>query len=111
MVLELNYDSIVTGGNVKQVHWSLNNVTLKFPPVPPLYFAYKGLTANLSAGYTTDLPPPGLRNYTGRSKDGFGTIQLEFGSVVQLVIQNQRKITMNPHPFHLHGHNFYVVGQ
>jgi L-ascorbate oxidase len=45
--------------------------------------------------------------------DGTPPIRIELGSVVDIVIQNSVAINgvCEQHPWHLHGHDFYVVGQ
>lgn len=111
VVLELGYDTVVNGTSAVQKHWALNNATFLTPATPTLYSDYKNDIQGLNVGFTPTVQPAGLRNYTGRSNVGFGLIEVKYGTVVQLVIQNNFKITMNPHPFHLHGFNFYVVGQ
>lgn len=103
----MNYDT--RGG--EQVGFSVNNVSLKLPSIPPLYSAWKGHTQDLNARLVPSLPPEKLTAYKGPAKRGFGVIEIPYGAVVQLVVQNRPVIQMNPHPFHLHGYNFYVMGR
>lgn len=76
------------------------------------YFDTKGVN-------TTDFPdkPPTPFNYTGapltanlRTTQGTRLGKIAFNSTVQLVIQDTNLLTVESHPFHLRGYNFFVIG-
>ena len=69
--------------------------TLDFPDKPPTPFNYTGapLTANLGTLLGTRLS------------------KVAFNSTIELVIQDTNLLTVESHPFHLHGYNFFVVGR
>lgn len=68
--------------------------TADFPDRPAVPFNYTGvpLTANLGTTLGTRLS------------------KLAFNSTVELVLQDTNMLTVESHPFHLHGYNFFVVG-
>lgn len=94
---------------------SLNNITFVMPQTGLLqahYFSIKGV-------FTTDFPdrPPTSFNYTGAPLTAnLGTAlgtrlsRIAFNSTVELVLQDTNLLTVESHPFHLHGYNFFVVG-
>lgn len=94
---------------------SLNNISFVMPQVGLLqahYFNMKGV-------YTTDFPdnPPTPFNYTGApltanlgTSKGTRLSRISFNSTVELVLQDTNLLTVESHPFHLHGYNFFVVG-
>ncbi|GLJ29352.1 hypothetical protein SUGI_0578880 [Cryptomeria japonica] len=95
---------------------SMNNISFVLPEISILQAYYYGI----DGVYTTDFPdnPPLVFNYTGAVPMGlwqpdFGTRVkvLKFNSSVQIVLQNTGILTIQNHPIHLHGHDFYVVGQ
>ncbi|CAB4290178.1 unnamed protein product [Prunus armeniaca] len=66
--------------------------------------------------YTIGFPRPPF-NYTGApltanlgTKLGTRLSKLAFNSTVELVLQDTNLLTVESHPFHLHGYNFFVVG-
>lgn len=67
-----------------------------FPDKPPTVFNYTGapLTANLR---TEQVKRPRIS-------------KIAFNSTVELVLQDTNLLTVESHPFHLHGYNFFVVG-
>ncbi|KAJ4760415.1 Laccase/Diphenol oxidase family protein [Rhynchospora pubera] len=98
--------------------WSLNNVSHDFPHTPYLIAVKNKLrhvfeqkpppeTYDIK-NYDINVPPPN-RNAT-RSN---AIYKLQFGSVVDLILQNANTLTANnseTHPWHLHGHDFWVLG-
>ncbi|XP_027912602.1 laccase-11-like [Vigna unguiculata] len=94
---------------------SLNNVSFVMPRTALLqahYFNIKGV-------YRTDFPdkPATTFNYTGAPLTAnLGTLtgtrisKVPFNSTVELVLQDTNLLTVESHPFHLHGYNFFVVG-
>ncbi|KAK4405272.1 Laccase-11 [Sesamum angolense] len=103
--------------NGTQLTASLNNITFVMPQVGLLqahYFSLKGV-------FTTDFPdqPPTPFNYTGAPLTAnLQTTQskhprlskIAFNSTVELVLQDTNLLSVESHPFHLHGYNFFVVG-
>lgn len=70
--------------------------------------------------FTHDFPddPPVFEDFTTAPNTDYivgsrGTRvkELKFGDTVQLVLQNVWALGILDHPFHLHGHDFYVVGR
>ncbi|GKC38587.1 laccase-11-like protein [Tanacetum coccineum] len=94
---------------------SLNNITFVMPKTGLLqahYFNMKGV-------FNTDFPdkPPKAFNYTGApltanlfTTKGTRLSKIAFNSTVELVIQDTNLLSVESHPFHLHGFNFFVVG-
>ncbi|PQQ06128.1 laccase-11 [Prunus yedoensis var. nudiflora] len=79
----------------------------------------KRLITSTPRGYLPDFPdsPPIPFNYTGApltanlaTKLGTGLNKIVFISTVELVLQDTNLLTVESHPFHLHGYNFIVVG-
>ncbi|KAE8662870.1 Laccase-11 [Hibiscus syriacus] len=71
-----------------------SNTKTDFPDKPLKPFNYTGepLTANLGTAHGTRLR------------------RIAFNSTVELVLQDTNLLTVESHPFHLHGYNFFVVG-
>ncbi|PWA70141.1 laccase [Artemisia annua] len=92
---------------------SLN--TPNFPANVPLKAHY----LNMKGVFNTDFPdkPPMAFNYTGApltanlfTTKGTRLSKIAFNSTVELVIQDTNLLSVESHPFHLHGFNFFVVG-
>lgn len=103
--------------NGTQLTASLNNVTFIMPQIGLLQAHY----FNLTGVFTTDFPdrPPTPFNYTGAPLTAnLRTSQsrqprlskIAFNSTVELVLQDTNLLTVESHPFHLHGYNFFVIG-
>lgn len=111
----LGQNSCPTCLNGTQLTASLNNITFVMPQVGLLqahYFKMKGV-------FRLDFPdkPPHPFNYTGAPLTAnLGTTlgtrlsKLAFNSTVELVLQDTNLLSVESHPFHLHGYNFFVVG-
>ncbi|XVF17920.1 hypothetical protein REPUB_Repub10bG0166300 [Reevesia pubescens] len=94
---------------------TLNNLSFVMPGTGLLqahYFNMKGV-------FRTDFPdkPPKPFNYTGVPLTAnLGTVhgtrlgKIAFNSTVELVLQDTNLLTVESHPFHLHGYNFFVIG-
>ncbi|BBH07933.1 laccase 11, partial [Prunus dulcis] len=74
---------------------------------------------NLKGVFKTDFPdsPQTPFNYTGApltanlgTSTGTRLSKIAFNSTVELVLQDTNLLTVETHPFHLHGYNFFVVG-
>ncbi|KAL2611240.1 hypothetical protein R1flu_022932 [Riccia fluitans] len=99
--------------------WAINNVTLVPLSTPYLaVYTYKKLKKVLSA-----TPPPPLTYTPGydifqppvnpNTTVGSGVYEFKLNEVIDVVIQNANTLTVNAseiHPWHLHGHDFYVLG-
>ncbi|KAJ0965917.1 hypothetical protein J5N97_027055 [Dioscorea zingiberensis] len=95
---------------------SLNNITFVMPTIGLLqahYFGIKGV-------FRLDFPdkPVTAFNYTGApltanlgTSKGTRLSKVAFNSTVELVLQDTNLLTVESHPFHLHGYNFFVVGR
>ncbi|KAJ8767171.1 hypothetical protein K2173_013568 [Erythroxylum novogranatense] len=94
---------------------SLNNITFVMPKIGLLQAHY----FNINGVFRTDFPdnPPTPFNYTGAPLTAnLGTTlgtrlsKIAYNSTVELVLQDTNLLTVESHPFHLHGYNFFVVG-
>ncbi|GLJ32504.1 hypothetical protein SUGI_0654060 [Cryptomeria japonica] len=98
---------------------SFNNISFLLPNIDILQAYYHGI----DGVFTRDFPenPPLIFNYTQQNPPlpmsfwepelGTKVKVLKFNSKVQIVFQNTGILTVENHPLHLHGHDFYVVGQ
>ncbi|KAF2535368.1 hypothetical protein F2Q70_00006803 [Brassica cretica] len=94
---------------------SMNNITFVMPKIALLKAHY----FNIPNVFRTDFPdrPPKPFNYTGVPLTaGLGTStgtrlsRVKFNTTIELVLQDTNLLTVESHPFHLHGYNFFVVG-
>ncbi|CAI0429045.1 unnamed protein product [Linum tenue] len=100
--------------------WSVNNVSFNLPHTPYLI----GLKHKLLHTFS-QIPPPEdydrarfdvtsrARNSNPNATVGDGVYRLKFGSTVDLILQNGNTMVPNnseTHPWHLHGHDFWVLG-
>ncbi|XP_023543254.1 laccase-11-like [Cucurbita pepo subsp. pepo] len=101
--------------NGTQLTASLNNITFVMPKTGLLQAHY----FNIPGVFTPDFPdrPAVPFNYTGvpltanlRTSLGTRLSKVAFNSTVELVLQDTNMLTVESHPFHLHGYNFFVVG-
>lgn len=101
--------------NGTQLTASLNNITFVMPKIGLLQAHY----FNISGVFRTDFPdrPPVPFNYTGApltanlgTSLGTRLSKVAFNSSIELVLQDTNLLTVESHPFHLHGYNFFVVG-
>ncbi|KAL3839510.1 hypothetical protein ACJIZ3_024101 [Penstemon smallii] len=104
------------GPNGTKFAAAVNNVSFALPTTALLQ-AY--FFKNSNGVYTTDFPtnPPNPFNYTGtppnntRVSNGTHLVVLPFNTSVELVLQDTSILGAESHPLHLHGYNFFVVGQ
>ncbi|XP_071715744.1 laccase-3-like [Rutidosis leptorrhynchoides] len=105
------------GPNNTRFAASMNNVSFILPKKTSILQAYAQNIPNI---YTTDFPPvpPVQFDYTGNVPRGLwqpvkGTklTKLKFGSNVQIILQDTSIFSTEDHPVHIHGYNFYIVGQ
>ncbi|CAL5323890.1 hypothetical protein CsSME_00002743 [Camellia sinensis var. sinensis] len=98
--------------------WSVNNVSYNLPHTPYLIALKENLkhvfdqtpppTGYDSLNYDIYSPPPNPNVTTSNS-----IYRLQFNSVVDIILQNANSLsnhTSETHPWHLHGHNFWVMG-
>jgi len=97
---------------------SMNNVSFVKPTIALLEAYY----SEIQGQYTEDFPGVPLGSYdfvngapnnfpnNTSSLNGTRVRVFEYGSRVQLVLQDTGTVTTENHPIHLHGYSFYVVG-
>ena len=114
VIVFLNTQNYING----YVRWSVNNVSFTLPHTPYLI----ALKENLTHAFDPNPPPDGYDfvNYDifpeQENKNATlsnGIYRLDFNSTVDIILQNAN--TKNPnesetHPWHLHGHDFWVLG-
>nr|GMD16653.1 laccase-17-like [Ipomoea batatas] len=95
---------------------SVNNVSFALPSTALLEAYFSGKSNGV---YTADFPvnPPNPFNYTGAPPNntvvGNATrlVVLPFNASVEVVLQDTSILGAENHPLHLHGFNFFVVGE
>nr|TKW02785.1 hypothetical protein SEVIR_8G262800v2 [Setaria viridis] len=100
--------------NATRLVGTINNVTFIMPSTPILQAHYY----NIPGVFTDDFPatPPHKFNYTGSGPKNLQTMKgtrvyrLPYNASVQVVLQDTGIISPESHPIHLHGFNFFVVG-
>ncbi|KAJ0097153.1 hypothetical protein Patl1_27324 [Pistacia atlantica] len=114
MIVFLNTQNTVNG----QYRWSVNNVSFNLPHTPYLI----ALKDNLLHAFDQTPPPNGydFKNYNiynvatnTNVTTSSGIYRLQFNSTVDIILQNANTMTVNnseTHPWHLHGHDFWVLG-
>eukprot|EP00252_Welwitschia_mirabilis_P005125 TRINITY_DN1554_c0_g1_i1.p1 TRINITY_DN1554_c0_g1~~TRINITY_DN1554_c0_g1_i1.p1 ORF type:complete len:405 (+),score=-2.77 TRINITY_DN1554_c0_g1_i1:768-1982(+) len=110
-------DPNITCGGIagERIFAAINNVSFDLPEVSILEAYYFGVPGV----FATDFPDaPAVKfNYTDTSTDVLPTEVatkvklLKFNASVQLVVQASGIFGGESHNFHLHGHDFYVVGR
>lgn len=104
------------GPNGTKFAASVNNISFVLPSVALLQAHFFGQSNGV---YTTDFPtnPPVQFNYTGTPPNntmvtnGTKTVVLAYNTSVELVMQDTSILGTESHALHLHGFNFFVVGQ
>lgn len=95
---------------------AVNNVSFVLPTTALLQSHYTGISNGV---YSSNFPivPAKPFNYTGTPpnntnvSNGTRLVVLQYGDSVELVMQGTSILGAESHPFHLHGFNFFVVGQ
>ncbi|KAF6149208.1 hypothetical protein GIB67_026064 [Kingdonia uniflora] len=100
--------------------WSVNNVSFTLPHTPYLI----ALKENITNVFDQTPPPEAyndMENYdiykipvNPNATSSNGLYRLKFNSTVDIVLQNANTMSANnseTHPWHLHGHDFWVLGQ
>ncbi|XP_022755701.1 laccase-17-like [Durio zibethinus] len=104
------------GPNGTKFAASVNNVSFATPTTALLQAHF---FAQSNGVYTPDFPntPIISFNYTGTTpnntmvSNGTKVVVLPFNATVELVMQDTSILGAESHPLHLHGFNFFVVGQ
>ncbi|KAH6824825.1 laccase 17 [Perilla frutescens var. hirtella] len=104
------------GPNGTKFAATVSNISFVQPTTALLEAHFSGQSSGV---YTADFPYSPLRwfNYTGKPPNntmvGNGTklMVLPFNTSVEVVMQDTSIIGAESHPLHLHGFNFFVVGQ
>lgn len=117
-----NYDRRITLLNTQNklngyTKWAINNVSLTLPPTPYLgsikhglrnAFNQKNPPESFSNDYDVMKPPVNPNTTTGN-----GVYMLGMNTTVDIILQNANALSANVseiHPWHLHGHDFWVLG-
>ncbi|MCL7034058.1 hypothetical protein MKW94_022832 [Papaver nudicaule] len=99
------------------IRWSINNVSLVLPTTPLLGSLKYGLQNGLDSekpdedfpsNYDITKPP-----VNPNSKYGSSVYKFDYGITIDVIIQNANVLkpdTSEVHPWHLHGHDFWVLG-
>ncbi|GLU02326.1 hypothetical protein SLE2022_195800 [Rubroshorea leprosula] len=104
------------GPNGTKFAASVNNISMALPTTALLQAHFFGQSNGV---YTPDFPTNPLDpfNYTGTPPNntlvmnGTKAVVLPFNTTVELVLQDTSILGAESHPLHLHGYNFFVVGQ
>ncbi|XP_062095609.1 laccase-17-like [Humulus lupulus] len=104
------------GPNGQRFAASVNNVSFVLPSVALMQSYFTGKSAGV---YSTDFPAVPVQpfNYTGTPpnntvvSNGTRLVVLPFNASVEVVMQDTSIVSAESHPLHLHGFNFFVVGQ
>ncbi|KAL1538943.1 Laccase-17 [Salvia divinorum] len=104
------------GPNGTKFAASVSNISFVQPTTALLQAHFTGRSGGV---YAADFPYNPLRwfNYTGKPPNntmvGSGTklMVLPFNTSVEVVMQDTSILGAESHPLHLHGYNFFVVGQ
>ncbi|CAN4116064.1 unnamed protein product [Withania somnifera] len=104
------------GPNGTKFAASVNNISFALPTTALLQSHYFGQSNGI---YTTDFPARPLKpfNYTGTPPNNTlvtnatELVVLPFNSSVEVVLQDTSTFGAENHPLHLHGYNFFVVGE
>lgn len=108
------------GYDGKRFFASMNNQSFVRPSMSILDSYYRKLDSH-AREYSLDFPekPPKSFNYTGvdplteNMNTEFGTklLALPYGTNLEIVFQDTGFLNVENHPIHVHGHNFFIVGQ
>ncbi|OIW02298.1 hypothetical protein TanjilG_11192 [Lupinus angustifolius] len=97
---------------------SMNNISFVHPNISILEAYYKKIKGSYTEDFP-DVPPkfydfvygaPNNITYDTQSLNGTRTKVLEYGSRVQIIMQNTGTVNIENHLIHFHGYSFYVVG-
>ncbi|KAK3212310.1 hypothetical protein Dsin_017016 [Dipteronia sinensis] len=112
-IILLNTQNLIDGF----IKWSINNISLHLPSTPYLgsikyslktAFDNKSPPENFATDYDVMKPPVNPNTTTGN-----GVYMLPLNTTVDVILQNANALAANVseiHPWHLHGHDFWVLG-
>lgn len=114
VIVLLNTQNTINGYR----RWSVNNVSFSLPHTPYLV----ALKQNITDAFDQTPPPENYdfvhydifnvsKNTNATSSNGI--YRLKFNTTVDVVLQNANTMNKNnseTHPWHLHGHDFWVLG-
>ncbi|KAK1396613.1 L-ascorbate oxidase [Heracleum sosnowskyi] len=97
--------------------WAINNISLSLPVTPYL----GSIKYNLNNAFTNSPPPDTFSPVydvmrppvNPNTTQGDGVYMLRFNSTIDIILQNANALADNVseiHPWHLHGHDFWVLG-
>ncbi|XP_030521249.1 L-ascorbate oxidase-like [Rhodamnia argentea] len=100
-----------------QTKWSINNISLSLPPTPYL----GSIKYNIHGAFDLRSPPESFpadydvmrQPANPNSTVGSGLYTLGLNTTVDIILQNANALSANTseiHPWHLHGHDFWVLG-
>ncbi|KAL8200701.1 hypothetical protein R6Q57_012040 [Mikania cordata] len=105
------------GYNGKRFAAAMNNQSFVRPQTSILEWHYRNYS---SKHYSVEFPlnPPHVFDYTGvdplkpNLNPNFGTkmFAVEYGTRLEIVLQDTSFLNIENHPIHIHGHNFFIVG-
>ncbi|KAI4317234.1 hypothetical protein L6164_025123 [Bauhinia variegata] len=114
VIVFLNTQNKING----YVRWSVNNVSFNLPHTPYLI----ALKENITDAFDQTPPPDGydflnydiysVQNNTNATSSN-EIYRLQFNITVDIILQNANTMNKNnseTHPWHLHGHDFWVLG-
>ncbi|KAL3531804.1 hypothetical protein ACH5RR_005325 [Cinchona calisaya] len=115
-IMACSQNQTCQGPNNTRVAAAVNNVSFVQPNTALLQAHFFNQNNGV---YTTDFPgnPPFTFNYTGNPptnimvSSGTKVVVLKFNTSVELILQDTSIIGAESHPLHLHGFNFFTVGQ
>ncbi|KAJ0709138.1 putative oxidoreductase [Helianthus annuus] len=115
VIILLNTQNRINGS----VKWSINNVSFTLPHTPYLV----SLKENLLHTFEQTPPPDIINGYENyninvvapnvNATSSNSLYRLKFNTTVDIILQNANTLNVNnseTHPWHLHGHDFWVVG-
>ncbi|KAL6516377.1 hypothetical protein OROGR_019682 [Orobanche gracilis] len=112
-IILLNTQNFIDG----RTKWAINNVSLVLPATPFL----GSIKQNLKNAFDQRRPPNGFNRHYDVMKPGAnpnttagsGVYTLTLQTTVDVILQNANALKLNVseiHPWHLHGHDFWVLG-
>ncbi|KAK8960367.1 Laccase-3 [Platanthera guangdongensis] len=95
---------------------SMNNISFVLPTKQSLLQAANYGQSDVFSADFQEIPPAKF-DYTGNNSDpslsrpirGTKIYRLKYGSVVQVVLQGTSILSVEEHPIHIHGYDFYVL--
>ncbi|XP_010680584.3 L-ascorbate oxidase [Beta vulgaris subsp. vulgaris] len=119
VIVLLNTQNRING----HIKWAINNVSFTLPTTPYLVtLKEKKLRNKLHRVFDQRPPPNGYdwQNYdinipppNANATSSNGLYRLKFNTTIDIVLQNANMLSPNTsdtHPWHLHGHDFWVLG-